>query len=142
MPRKLPENPTVIWVVAAGLIGEDGRVLVQRRPPGTIHGGLWEFPGGKVERGETARAALVRELGEELGVQVAESELSPVGFADRAGEATVILLYTCRRWAGEPQAADGAALRWASLDEIALLPMPPLDVDLIPILRSRLERGG
>lgn len=121
-------------VVAAALIDADRRVLVQQRPEGKQHAGLWEFPGGKVEPGETAEAALVRELAEELTIEVAPDALVPAGFA--TNPQIVLLLYVVRDWRGEPVATDGAALRW--VDPIALdtLQMPPADQALIAAVRA------
>lgn len=122
-------------MVAGALQGPDGRWLLHRRPPHKQHGGLWEFPGGKVEPGETPEIAVIRELEEELGIAVAAGALSPAGFAESAADrgvpALVILLYTVARWIGEPRARDyGAQVGWFAPAEIAELSMPPLDVAL------------
>lgn len=122
-----------IWVVGAALIDPVGRVLVQQRPTGKQHGGLWEFPGGKLEPGETPAAALVRELAEELGITVAVEAPVPVAFAE--SPPIVLLLYLCRTWRGEPRATDGAALRWIDPAELDALPMPPADRPLVSALR-------
>jgi 8-oxo-dGTP diphosphatase len=122
-------------VVAAALERADGRILMQQRPPGKAHAGLWEFPGGKVEPGEAPRAALVRELNEELAVALDPASLAPACFADDAREegrpAIVILLYTARDWTGEPRAMEGGACGWFTRAEIAALAMPPLDYELL-----------
>jgi 8-oxo-dGTP diphosphatase len=122
-------------VVAVALERADGRILMQRRPPGTAHGGLWEFPGGKVEPGETPRAALIREVNEELAITLDPAALAPACFADDATHgghpAIVILLYTARAWIGEPQAMEGGACGWFARAEIAALAMPPLDYALL-----------
>jgi 8-oxo-dGTP diphosphatase len=125
-------------VVAAALIDEEGRVLVQQRPPGRQLTGLWEFPGGKIEPGETPEAALSRELMEELGIVVAAQDLAPLAFASVAdGERhLLLLLYRCRRWAGEPAALDAVALRWASAAELRTLPMPPADSPFIAVIEA------
>lgn len=122
-------------MVAAALRRADGRFLMHRRPTHKEHGGLWEFPGGKVERDETPVDGLVRELGEELGIAVDPALLHPAGFAETAAtdrrRAIVILLYTTGTWTGEPQALEeGAALSWFTPLEMAALARPPLDVSL------------
>ena len=131
-----PAPSQVLLVVAAALVDGDGRVLVQQRAAGRQHAGLWEFPGGKVEPGETPAAALARELAEELGIAVDPADASPVGFADRAdGERhLVLLLYLVRRWTGEPRPHDAAALAWRRFEGLARLPMPPADRALLGAL--------
>jgi 8-oxo-dGTP diphosphatase len=126
----------ILLVVAAALIDEDGRVLLQQRAPHRSMPGLWEFPGGKVESGETPEAALARELEEELGVRVAPEAMAPVAFAsDALGERhLVLLLYAARAWEGEPQPLDASALRWVTVEEMEALPMPPADVPLVAAL--------
>lgn len=127
-------------VVAAALVGADGRVLLQRRPPGRQMAGLWEFPGGKVEPGEVPEAALVRELGEELGIDVRPEDLVPACFASAPnGEAhMLLLLYLCRRWLGEPAPLDASALKWAAPAEMRGLAVPPADRPLIDLLERLL----
>lgn len=127
---------TILTVVAAALIGEDGRVLLQQRSPGRQMAGLWEFPGGKIEAGETPEAALVRELREELGIEVDLPSLSPATFASAGleGRHLLLLLYICRDWSGVPQALDAAALRWVHPQQMHDLPMPPADKPLIDLL--------
>ncbi|MPS69604.1 MAG: (deoxy)nucleoside triphosphate pyrophosphohydrolase [Novosphingobium sp.] len=126
-------------VVAVALVRGDGQVLMQQRPYTSMHGGLWEFPGGKVDPGETPEQAAARELEEELGLSVDPASLVPVGFASgpgaagkdgRAGRAIVILLYACREWGREPRAIEAEALGWYGPDAIADLSMPPLDYPL------------
>lgn len=136
-------------VVAAALRSADGRWLLHRRPAHKHHGGLWEFPGGKVEADETPGSALVRELEEELGVSVRADSAIPLAFAQErpngADRWTVILLYTVSEWEGEPRALDeGAAIGWFTPEEIAALDRPPLDIDLCNQLFSsgRIGRGG
>jgi 8-oxo-dGTP diphosphatase len=126
----------VLLVTAAALLDGAGRVLVQQRPPGKQHAGLWEFPGGKVEGGETPEAALVRELAEELAIAVVPADLSPLAFASEAGGARhlLLLLYTVRGWTGTPRALAASALRWMPVEELATLPMPPADVGLVRAL--------
>ena len=130
-------------VVAAALIDASGHVAMHQRPRGKHHGGLWEFPGGKVDLGESAEAALARELAEELGIAIDIADLAPVAFATGApppGEAgqLVILLYTCRRWRGEPVALEGEGLAWCKPDDCALLELAPLDRALL----ARLVASG
>lgn len=131
----------ILLVVAAALIDPDGRVLVQQRSAHRSMPGLWEFPGGKVEAGETPEHALARELGEELGVSLDAGALFPAAFAsERLGDRhLVLLLYTATEWAGEPQALDAAALRWVTMDEMRGLAMPPADVPLVDALDALLR---
>ncbi|TMJ15176.1 MAG: (deoxy)nucleoside triphosphate pyrophosphohydrolase [Alphaproteobacteria bacterium] len=133
----MEKNPTFL-VVAAALLGGDGKVLLQQRPEGTAMAGLWEFPGGKIEAGETPEAALVRELAEELGIRVEEGALTPLTFASAPlGERhLLLLLYGCREWSGEPQALHASALKWATPAEMRTLPMPPADLPLIDALEG------
>lgn len=137
----MQDFPTVTEVVALALIDPDGRVLVQQRRVDRAHGGLWEFPGGKVEVGETAIAALLREIDEELGLVLAGGTLI---YLDRAADpqtGLVISLYTCRDWVGTPACLDAAALHWCAADDLAALPMPPLDVPLAASLRASLKEA-
>ncbi|WP_375249916.1 (deoxy)nucleoside triphosphate pyrophosphohydrolase [Sphingomonas sp.] len=120
-------------VVAAALFDERGRCLMQQRPADRQHGGLWEFPGGKIETGETPEVALVRELAEELGIVVAAESLTPIAFATDPignGEALVMLLYRCTIWSGTPAPLAAQALRWDRPTRLLTLPMPPVDVPL------------
>lgn len=112
---------------------------MQQRPVGKAHGGLWEFPGGKVEPGETPAHALVRELREELAIDVEEADLVPFGFAtDVAGARCVILLlFSCGRWLGVPRALDASELCWGLPHDLTHLPMPPLDIPLLAQLIDR-----
>ena len=127
-------------VVAAALVAPDGRVLLQQRAPGRAMAGLWEFPGGKVEPGERPEPALVRELREELGIEVEAGALAPAAFAsaDNGGRHMLLLLYLCREWRGTPEPLDAAALQWVRPAEMAALPMPPADVPLVAALESLL----
>ena len=134
--------PTLIPVVAAALIRVDGQVLMQRRKRGKAHGGLWEFPGGKVEVGESPEAALVREIGEELGLVLKAEALEPLTFASDPAQPPmprqphVILLYICRSWAGEPLCLDGEEIGWFPVDALSGLDMPPLDYPLARTLKN------
>lgn len=123
-------------VVAGALIDGDGRVLVQRRPPGKTLAGLWEFPGGKPEPGETPGEALVRELDEELGLTVNPASLNAAVFASEAlgDRHLVLLLYICRRWEGEAVALHASELRWVDIAELDTLDMPPADRPLVAML--------
>jgi 8-oxo-dGTP diphosphatase len=126
----------VIPVVAVALVRQDGHVLMQQRPFGKAHGGLWEFPGGKVDAGETLDAALIREIDEELGIVLDADALMPLTFAAIAGEPFVILLYTCRHWRGVPRCLEGEAIDWFAPAELEGLKMPPLDVPLAKALKG------
>lgn len=128
----------IVLVAACALIDRDGRVLLAQRPEGKSMAGLWEFPGGKVEPGETPEAALIRELHEELGVDTWESCLAPLTFASHAYADFHLLmpLFACRKWQGTPQAKEGQALTWARANRLRDYPMPPADIPLIPILRD------
>ena len=123
-------------VVAAALIDGDGRVLVQQRPQDKTMGGLWEFPGGKVELGETPEAALIRELREELGIDVEQACLAPACFASEplGGRHLLLLVYICRKWRGIPRAIEAPAIRWMRPVELHGLEMPPADKPLIGLL--------
>ena len=127
----------LLVIVAAALVDADGRVLVQQRAVGRAMAGLWEFPGGKIERGESAETALVRELKEELGISTETACLAPAGFGTAPiedGRQLLLLLYVCRKWSGIPKALDAAALRWVRPLELHDLPMPPADLPLIGLL--------
>ena len=134
------EIPTWLAVVAVALVDERGRWLMHKRPAEKHHGGLWEFPGGKVEQGETPAYALVREIAEELGVELSPEALRPAGFAQTADDESrppiVILLYTCRSWAREPQALEGGEIAWFAPKQAALLDKPPLDHALLAQLTA------
>lgn len=133
----MSDNPPLI-VVAVALIDADGRLLVQQRPAGKAMAGLWEFPGGKVERGELPEAALIRELREELGIGVEQACLAPACFASEAlGQRhMILLLYICRKWQGMPQAIEATALKWVRPLDLHGLEMPPADRPLIGLLEA------
>ena len=128
----------IVLVSAVALIDPDGRVLLAQRPEGKSMAGLWEFPGGKVEAGETPEAALIRELHEELGIETWESCLAPLTFASHSyGEFHLLMpLFACRKWGGTPQSREGQALKWVRANALKDYPMPPADIPLIPILRD------
>lgn len=127
-----------VVVSAAALIDRDGRVLLAQRPEGKAMAGLWEFPGGKVESGETPERALIRELHEELGIDTWASCLAPLTFASHSYESFHLLmpLYVCRKWEGVARSREGQALRWVSVRDLEDYPMPPADTPLIAVLRD------
>jgi len=134
----------VLPVVAAALVDPAGRVLLQRRPPGKQMADLWEFPGGKIEPGESPEAALVRELAEELAITVDPAAAVPLTFASAALGARhlLLLLYVIRDWQGEPQPLAASALAWVHPSDMHALAMPPADVPLVATLeRAMLERA-
>ena len=132
---ELENYPTVVLVVAALICDGRGRVLLQQRPAGKAHAGLWEFPGGKVEPAELPCESLIRELEEELGLAVQTEALVPIAFAETPRAAgtrsIVILLYKVAAWSGIPEAREGGAFSWVEPSEITGFPMPPLDIDLL-----------
>jgi 8-oxo-dGTP diphosphatase len=126
----------VVSVAACALIDADGRVLLAQRPEGKAMAGLWEFPGGKIEAGETPEQSLIRELEEELGITVKEACLAPLTFASHSYADFHLLmpLYVCRRWDGMVTAREGQSLAWVRPNRLRDYPMPPADVPLIPHL--------
>jgi 8-oxo-dGTP diphosphatase len=128
-------------VVAAALVGADGRVLLQQRAPQRSMAGLWEFPGGKVETDELPEAALVRELDEELGIGTDRAALVPACFASAplGGRHMILLLYICRSWRGEPRPLDASALKWLRPAEMVADEMPSADRPLIGLLEALLR---
>ncbi len=128
----------LLLVAAVALIDADGRVLLAQRPEGKSLAGLWEFPGGKVEPGESPEACLIRELKEELGIDTWKSCLAPLTFASHAYEDFHLLmpLYACRRWQGIAHGAEGQRIAWVRANKLANYPMPPADLPLLPILRD------
>ena len=137
----MEKNPTYLFVAAAALIDQNGRILVQKRPEGKPMAGLWEFPGGKVESGETPEASLIRELNEELTIGVKAQDIEPVAFASEALEEQhlVLLLYVCRKWIGHVRSPESLELQWLSVAEIEKLAMPPADGPLVRKLSHRLR---
>ena len=128
----LEKKPTFIPVVAVALHEAEGRLLLQRALPHKRHAGQWEFPGGKVENGETPRFALCREVAEELGIELAESELEPAGFAEEAGDpALVLMLYTARKWRGVPHPFEGQKWGWFTPEQAFALPLAAMDRKLL-----------
>jgi 8-oxo-dGTP diphosphatase len=127
-----------LLVSAVALIDSDGRVLLAQRPEGKSLAGLWEFPGGKVEPGETPEACLIRELKEELGIDTWKSCLAPLTFASHSYDDFHLLmpLFACRRWDGIAQGREGQTLAWVRPEKLRDYPMPPADLPLIPILRD------
>ncbi len=140
----MEKNPTYLFVTAAALIDQNGRILVQKRPEGKPMAGLWEFPGGKVEAGETPETALIRELNEELAISVKEADIKPVAFASEALEERhlILLLYICRKWSGHVQSPDSLDLRWLPVAAIRDLEMPPADGPLVQMLANALRDPG
>jgi 8-oxo-dGTP diphosphatase len=132
--------PPLVLVAAVVLVDADGRVLLAQRPEGKAMAGLWEFPGGKVDPGETPETALIRELAEEIGIDVTASCLAPFTFASHAYPDFHLLmpLYVCRKWTGIPTAREGQRLRWVRLARLAEYPMPPADKPLVAMLRDLL----
>ncbi len=130
----------VVWVSAVALIDRDGRVLLAQRPLGKRMAGLWEFPGGKIEAGESPELALVRELKEELGIDTSISCLAPLTFASHAYEDFHLMmpLYACRVWQGHVTAKEGQSFAWVYPGEFDKYPMPPADIPLIPVLKDLL----
>ena len=140
MPTTAPEQKPILLVAALALVDPDGRVLLAQRPAGKHLEGLWEFPGGKLRQGETPEAALIRELKEELGIDVAESCLAPLSFASHAYDEFHLLmpLYVCRIWQGAVSAREGQQLKWVRPSKLGDWPMPPADAPLVAALRDLL----
>ena len=129
-----------VLVSAVALIDIDGRILLAQRPEGKSMAGLWEFPGGKVEQGETPEVALIRELEEELGINTWQSCLAPLSFASHSYPDFHLLmpLFACRKWEGTPASREGQALKWVRANDLKNFPMPEADLPLIPVLRDLL----
>ncbi|MGE0282241.1 MAG: (deoxy)nucleoside triphosphate pyrophosphohydrolase [Rhizobiaceae bacterium] len=134
MPEGEPKK--LLLVVACALVDADGRVLIAQRPEGKQLAGLWEFPGGKIEPGETPEETLVRELKEELGIETKVACLAPLTFASHSYATFNLLmpLYVCRRFWGIPQPLDAQALKWVKPNKLRDYPMPPADAPLVPFL--------
>ncbi|NTF34604.1 8-oxo-dGTP diphosphatase MutT [Rhizobium skierniewicense] len=130
----------ILLVAACALVDADGRILLAQRPEGKSLAGLWEFPGGKVESGETPEETLVRELEEELGIKTKVACLAPLTFASHSYETFHLLmpLYVCRRYEGIPRGAEGQAIKWVKPQALRDYPMPPADEPLIPYLQDLL----
>ncbi len=128
----------MVHVSAMALVDADGRVLLAQRPPGKNMAGMWEFPGGKVEDGETPEQTIIREMREELGVEICETCFTPLTFVSHAYDTfhLVMYLYVCRKWEGIAQGKEGQALCWRRPPEMHELPMPPADTPLIVALRD------
>ena len=136
--RKINLNNPVLLVVSVALIDVDGRILLAQRPEGRQMSGLWEFPGGKIEAGETPEVALVRELKEELGIDIAESCLAPFSFASHVYDNFHLLmpLYLCRVWKGTPSSQEQQKLKWVRLENFNDYSMPPADLPLVAMLKE------
>jgi len=130
------EGLPLVLVAAVALVDVDGRVLIARRPEGKSLAGLWEFPGGKLEAGETPEAALIRELEEELGIMVSDACLAPLSFVSYGYDNFHLLmpLFVCRRWKGEVRPLEGQELAWVRPLRLRDYPMPPADEPLVPML--------
>ena len=136
----MSEQKPILLVVACALVDTDRRVLIAQRPEGKHMANMWEFPGGKVEPGETPEAAIIRELREELDVETKEACLAPLSFASHTYEHMHLLmpLYVCRRWQGTPVAREHQALKWVRPQALRDYPMPPADVPLVAQLQDLL----
>lgn len=132
------QKRSIVIVAACALLNEAREVLIAKRPPGRLLAGLWEFPGGKVEAGETPEACLIRELDEELGIRVASACLAPFVFASHTYDDFHLLmpLYLCRRWEGQVTAHHHSALAWVKPSKLGDYPMPPADAPLVAWLRD------
>ena len=136
------ELTMLLPVVAVALTDPQGRVLMARRPAHSAHGGLWEFPGGKIEPGESPEAALVREAREELAITLDPADLTPIGFASSplGARHLLLLLYRATRWGGDPTPLEASALSWVDPLNAATLPMPPADAQLIAAVVHQPDR--
>lgn len=136
--KPIPSDLPVVLVVAVALIDPDRRILIAQRPDNKAMAGLWEFPGGKVQPGESPEFALMRELEEELGIETRPTCFSPVSFASHSYESFHLLmpLYACRAWRGVPRAMEHKAVKWVRAEQLGDYPMPPADVPLVAALRG------
>lgn len=135
----MSDKPALI-VPAIALVDTDNRILLARRPQGKDFAGYWEFPGGKIEKGETPEDALIREIREELGVETKDSCLAPVSFASHSYEDfhLILLLYICRRWQNTPEALEGGEIKWVRANRLRDHPMPPANGEFISVLQDLL----
>ena len=133
-------NLPLILVSAVALVDADGRILLAQRPAQKSMGGLWEFPGGKIEAGESPEAALIRELHEELDINTSESCIAPLSFASHAYDDfhLLMMLFVCRRWHGQPRPVEGGTLKWVKPNQLHDYPMPPADIPLISVIQDLL----
>ncbi|MEM7290397.1 MAG: (deoxy)nucleoside triphosphate pyrophosphohydrolase [Pseudomonadota bacterium] len=132
----MSDTKPLLLVSACALIDADNRILLAQRPEGKSMAGLWEFPGGKVEEGETPEDTLIRELSEELGIRTWESCLAPLSFASHAYEKFHLLmpLFICRKWEGIPKPRENQQLKWVRANQLRDYPLPPADDPLVPAL--------
>jgi 8-oxo-dGTP diphosphatase len=139
--KKMEKNPTMLFVVAAALTNEDDEILLQRRPDGRSMAGLWEFPGGKVESGESPESALIREIKEEIGVDLDAKNLIPFTFASENldGHHLLLLLYICTKWDGDPAPLESPEIAWVKTGAMRALKMPPADAPFIDALEKYLR---
>ena len=130
----------IVPIVSVALIDPRGQVLLQQRPMGKAMAGLWEFPGGKIQSGESPEAALCRELDEELGIAVAEADLEAIGFASHRYDTfhILLLLWVCRRWQGTPTPRETQILAWTLPAAMSAYPMPAADAPLVTLIQQRL----
>ena len=143
LKKPRPQTPSglpIILVAAAALVNTHNQILLARRPEGKSMAGLWEFPGGKVEEGESPEFALTRELSEELGIETRECCFAPLGFASHAYDDFHLLmpLYVCRMWEGTPSPKEGQSLEWVAANDLAKYDMPPADIPLIYQIQDRI----
>ena len=137
----LVSEKKIVTVVAGALVDTDGRVLLAQRPEGKSLAGMWEFPGGKIDPGETPEEALIRELDEELGIELCPTCFAPLTFVSHTYETfhLLMMLYMVNRWDGIPESKEGQALTWKRPRDMRTMPMPPADLPLIPVLEEALK---